>query len=516
MAPALDVGDLVVVEPYHGQRIHTGTVVVFDEDGRSVIHRVVEVGDDGTFTTRGDANLVADPTPLALDQVDASGRFLLPRVGLPLVWANQGRWLLVALSLGGLVLAVWLARFALFDAYDPWLAGVVPEPDAQRPLGQRLAMRGEAARAGIAQLGVPRALGVIARRRVAEIAAVALAIVVAQATVTAYAAFADTTANGLNTIGAGTLQPAGGFTVTAGSCVGATAIGFRDTSSASSTTGDQILVNRPAGLQAGDVMIAAVYLHSHDQSGTLIDPPAGWHAVRIDTDYTHIVQAVFWRAATGAEPASYTFVNGTADTSRQMTAGIVAYSGVDPTSPIDVHRGLTEPSVSFSFDAPSVTSTVSGGRLVSLFGEHDPGSLSTPAGMTGRFSEAVGNGELSVTSLFADQSLGAPGATGVRTATGSGNGTGVAQSIVLDPAGGVVAGNLSWAPTGSGFADGYRLQRYIGATLDGEWAITPASTSAVVDFGGLVPGTTYTYRLVATAGSWRSTPVSLDYTPSAC
>ena len=89
MAPALDVGDLVVVEPYHGQRIHTGTVVVFDEDGsgRSIIHRVVEVADDGTFTTRGDANPVADSTPLEIGQIDASGRYLLPRVGLPLVWA---------------------------------------------------------------------------------------------------------------------------------------------------------------------------------------------------------------------------------------------------------------------------------------------------------------------------------------------------------------------------------------------------------------------------------------------
>ena len=37
-----------------------------------------------------------------------------------------------------------------------------------------------------------------------------------------------------------------------------------------------------------------------------------------------------------------------------------------------------------------------------------------------------------------------------------------------------------------------------------------------VDFGGLVVGTTYTYRLSATSGSWRSNPASVGYTPAAC
>ena len=518
MAPALDVGDLVVVEPYHGQRIHTGTVVVFDEDGsgRSIIHRVVEVADDGTFTTRGDANPVADSTPLEIGQIDASGRYLLPRVGLPLVWAQQGRWLLVVLAMAGLALAAWLARFALLDAHDPWLAGVVSPSRPYLPLRERIAAGVAGARSGIAEVRLPLVLAGLVRRRVAEIAAVVLAIVLAHATVTAYAAFADVTGNGLNSLAAATLQPPTGPTVAPGGCVGADTIAFRSASSGSNTIADQIVLDRPAGVQTGDVMIAAVYLHTHDRTGTLIDPPAGWQQVRIDTDFTHVVQGVFWREATGSEPPSYTFANGTADLSRQVTGGIVAYSGVDTTTPIDVHGGLAEPSVSFSFDAPSVTSTVAGATLVTLFGEHDPGSLSTPAGMTQRFAVSVGTGELSQASLFADQVLGAPGATGTRTSTGTGNGTGVGQSVVLDPAGGVEAGNLSWTPSGSAFADGYLLQRYIGATLDDEHVITPASTATVVDFGGLDPGITYTYRLIATSGSWRSTAAVVSYTPASC
>lgn len=518
MAPALDVGDLVVVEPFHGQRIHKGSVVVFDDPvaGRSIIHRVVEVGDGGTFTTRGDANAAVDSTPLELADVDASGRFLLPRLGLPVVWAQQGQWHLVVLVLCGLAFAVWLARFALFDGYDPWLAGAVPDPGTAPLLRERLRDAMARGQATVGEIGVPRGLAHLARRRVAEVGAVMLALVFAHATVTAYAAFADTTGNGLNQFAAGSLQSPASFSVTPGTCVGAATIAVRATSSASINAGAQIVIAAPGGVQAGDVMLAAISWHTHDYSGSGIDPPAGWTEVRIDDDGTHILQGIFWKEATASEPATYTFLNGTTDITRQVVGGIVAYSGVDTSTPIDAHGAFTTSSNVFSLTAPSVIATVAGSRLVSVFGQHDAGVLSVPSGMTGRYAESVGSGGGVATATYADQVLGAAGATGTRTSTGSGNGSGVAQSIVLDPAGGLNAANLSWAPSGSSFVDGYLLQRYIGAILDNEWLITPGTASAVVDFGGLVAGTNYTYRLRATAGEWRSTPVSLGYTPAAC
>lgn len=518
MAPALDVGDLVVVEPFHGQRIHKGSVVVFNEQvgGRSIIHRVVEVGDDGTFTTRGDANAAADSTPLELADIEASGRFLLPRMGLPMVWAQQGRWLLVLLALGGIALAVWLARFALLDSYDPWLAGVVPDPGTGPTARERFGDAMGSARTTVGDMGVSRGLTLLARRRFAEVGAVMLALVFAHATVTAYAAFADTTANGVNQFGAGSLQPASGLGVTPGSCVGADTIAVRSTSSASNDAGDQIVIARPSGVQAGDLLLAAISWHTHDYSGTGIDAPAGWTEVRSDDDGAHILQGIFWKEATGSEPSSYTFVNGTGDVTRNVIGGIVAYSGVDTSTPIDAQAASVTGSNVFTLTAPSVNASVGGGRLVTVFGQHDPGTMSVPAGMTSRYAESVGSGESSANTRYADEVRAAAGATGTRTSTGSGNGSGVAQSIVLDPAGGLNAANLSWTPSGSSFVDGYLLQRYIGATLDNEWLITPGSASAVVDFGGLDAGTTYTYRLRATSGEWRSDPVSINYTPAAC
>lgn len=518
MAPALDVGDLVVVEPFHDQRLHEGSVVVFDDEasGRSVIHRVVDVHDDGTFTTRGDANATVDSAPLDRRGIEATGRFLLPRMGLPVVWAEQGRWLLVALAAAGLVLAVWLARFALLDAYDPWLAGVIRLDEPPTPWRPRATVAVRRARAALAELGTVRFVAGTARRRFAELGALALTLVVAHGTVTAYAAFADTTANAGNQFAAGSLAAPTGFAAGPGSCVGADTVAFRSEASAGSSTGAQITIPTPAGVQAGDVMIAALTWHTHDYSGTRIDPPTGWQLIRIDTEFTHIVQGLFWKVAGGSEPAGHTFVNSTADTTRELVGGIAAYRGVDPISPIDAHGGSSTPSNVFTLTAPSVTSTVAGGRLVTVFGQHDPGPFTSPSGMTGRFTETVGTGARSANSLLADEVLGAAGPTGTRSATSAGNGSGVAQSVVLDPAGGAAAASLSWTPSASGFADGYLLQRFIGATLDDQWLVTPETASTIVDFGGLVPGTTYTYRLSTTSGTWRSDPVSLTYTPGPC
>ena len=432
MAPALDVGDLVVVEPYHGQGIHTGTVVVFDDQaaGRSTIHRVVKVKDDGTFTTRGDANPTADSTPLELSEVDASGRFLLPRMGLPIVWAQQGRWLLVVLALAGLALAVWLARFALLDVHDPWLAGTVPEPGTGPTLRERLVDALERARVTIGEVGVPRGVAQVARRRAAEVAAVLLAVVLAHATVTAYAAFADTTANGPNQFVADTLGPPSGLSVASSGCGGASAIVEVDSATTvNSASGASVVVSRPAGAQVGDLLVAQVAFHTHSFVGT-ITAPAGWTTVRVDDDSNHEMQGVFWKFVSGSEPATYTFTNTTADTGREGSGGIVAYDGVDTVSPIDAHGATVYPTGGTSITAPSLNTTVPGTRLLTLVGQRANGPVTPPTGMTERFEVTSSNQNLVELS---DQAIAAAGTTGTRTATSADNGSSVAQSVALRP-----------------------------------------------------------------------------------
>lgn len=432
MAPALDVGDLVVVEPYHGQRVRTGTVVVFDDPagGRSTIHRVVEVADDGTFTTRGDANPVADSTPLERAEIDASGRFLLPRMGLPVVWAQQGRWALVLLALGGLVLAVWLARFALLDAYDPWLVGVVPEPGVAPPVRERMTDAVARVRVSFGGPGLPRGLAQIARRRVAEVTAIALAVVFAHATVTAYAAFADTTTNTGNQFAADTLSPATGLSAGASGCGAPSSIvqvGSSTTSNPSS--GASLVITRPADAQVGHLLVAQVTFHTHSFVGT-ITPPSGWTTIRVDDDTNHEMQGVFWKLVGASEPASYTFTNGTADTNKEGSGGIVAFAGVDPTTPIDAHGATVYPSGGSSITAPSLTTTVPGTQLLTLVGQRANGPVAPPTGMSERFEVSAGTQNLA---QFSDQPVAAAGATGTRTAVSADNGSSVAQSVALRP-----------------------------------------------------------------------------------
>lgn len=90
MAPTLDTGDIILItdEASIGQR----DVIVFDRDGELVVHRVFAVESD-RYITKGDANPTPDVDPVPFDEVVGSGRLVVPMIGLPLVWAQQGQWL---------------------------------------------------------------------------------------------------------------------------------------------------------------------------------------------------------------------------------------------------------------------------------------------------------------------------------------------------------------------------------------------------------------------------------------
>ena len=118
MAPRIRAGDLVVLAPVDaGDALAPGAVATFDVgDGRLVTHRIVEVRDDGTYITRGDANPIADSTPVDPDDVYGRGRLLVPAVARPLVWLRHGLWLPLATWLGATALAVvglWLLPIGL-------------------------------------------------------------------------------------------------------------------------------------------------------------------------------------------------------------------------------------------------------------------------------------------------------------------------------------------------------------------------------------------------------------------
>ena len=74
MEPSLHTGDYIYVKKTDAADLREGDIISFysEEDdvrGKIVTHRIVQCNSDGTFTTRGDANTIADRKPVRADQL---------------------------------------------------------------------------------------------------------------------------------------------------------------------------------------------------------------------------------------------------------------------------------------------------------------------------------------------------------------------------------------------------------------------------------------------------------------
>ncbi len=80
MEPALNVNDLVIVVP--AKSVNKGDVIVFQQEGSLIIHRVINVDEaEKKIQTQGDANNTPDE-PIDFSQVKGRKLFYIPFVGL--------------------------------------------------------------------------------------------------------------------------------------------------------------------------------------------------------------------------------------------------------------------------------------------------------------------------------------------------------------------------------------------------------------------------------------------------
>ena len=58
MIPTFHKGDILTLQGVNSEDLQVGDIIVFDPPNRdiAVVHRIVEINDDGTFQTKGDAN----------------------------------------------------------------------------------------------------------------------------------------------------------------------------------------------------------------------------------------------------------------------------------------------------------------------------------------------------------------------------------------------------------------------------------------------------------------------------
>lgn len=118
MVPAMHPGDVVIIEPaVPGEAFDAPTVITFEDPDRGLVtHRIVaaERAPDGEvrYTTKGDANRVAESGTVGHRDVRGSVRSVLRGLGLPVWWARTGQTSALAVW-GALTLAaVWIAAGA--------------------------------------------------------------------------------------------------------------------------------------------------------------------------------------------------------------------------------------------------------------------------------------------------------------------------------------------------------------------------------------------------------------------
>ncbi len=196
-------------------------------------------------------------------------------------------------------------------------------------------------------------------------------------------------------------------------------VGFHEagTNAANATS---ISIAAPAGLRAGDMLLAAITVRNAPTIGT----PTGWTLLLNSAASGSLRTAVYYRVATGSE----TSVSWTFGSSNRAAGVIAAYRGVGS---VGASGANVNSSGSASIVAPSVTPSAAGARLVSFFSLRASNAISSPASMDERAD--VASGGAGATVAIADEYLAGTGATGTRTATST-SARNIGQSVILLPA----------------------------------------------------------------------------------
>ncbi len=171
-----------------------------------------------------------------------------------------------------------------------------------------------------------------------------------------------------------TSSPTPSNTATGTTPTPAPVITLRSTTSGTNGSGSTSLVlNTPAGMQSGDLLIAQIVINS---ASTVITAPPGWNLILSTKSSSSVAEATFYKAALGSEPASYTWTFGA---SQPATGAVSSYTGVDTSSPIDAKSGKYNGSTATT-TFTQITTTAANDMLLAFTGVSGNTTVTPPAG----------------------------------------------------------------------------------------------------------------------------------------
>ncbi|TFG10338.1 signal peptidase I [Candidatus Thorarchaeota archaeon] len=94
MVPAINVGDLLVLQGRTEEGIQVGDIIVYQDDWNPnpIVHRVVEIEEiEGVsyYYTRGDANDQRDPGNRTIDEIVGEVVLIIPQIGHVSLWLKE-------------------------------------------------------------------------------------------------------------------------------------------------------------------------------------------------------------------------------------------------------------------------------------------------------------------------------------------------------------------------------------------------------------------------------------------
>jgi len=201
-----------------------------------------------------------------------------------------------------------------------------------------------------------------------------------------------------------------------------------------------LTINRPGSVLAGHVLVAQLALKGNAAAVGTITPPAGWTLVNQTSSggAAPVTQAVYWKLATAAEPASYTWnwVN-----TVRAEGGIAAFSNVDVLDPVD-SWGVRASNNTATITLPTLTFESTNVMLVAALVSSTTTTHTTPTGMNEQYDSNTGAGPNGVTASLATLAQVTTATSGARTASSGQAVDNIAHLLALRAAGAALTINV--------------------------------------------------------------------------